>query len=152
MCTKAITATASPAARQIRLEPTVRAPGDARRFVSSVLDELGHSDLIENATLIASELVTNSLAAAPNGPIWVDVWRTGAFLELEIWDCSPKPPEYMNADLLAEGGRGLHIVNQLATYTGYTTFDCGKVVWAILGLTGREYHQHRCRHIGAETG
>ena len=144
--------TAGQAMRQIRLEPTVQAPGHARRFVSEVLDELGRSDLVEAAALIASELVTNSRAAAPNGPIWVDVWQTGAFLDLEIWDCSPKPPELLDPDLLAEGGRGLHIVKQLTRAFGYATFDCGKVVWAILDVTGREQHSKRCPHCGAESG
>jgi anti-sigma regulatory factor (Ser/Thr protein kinase) len=149
MCTKATAAATMLAPRQVRLEPTVRAPGDARSFVSAVLNELGHSDLVENATLIVSELVTNSLAAAPNGLIQVDIWRTGAFLDLEVRDCSAKPPECLHPDVLAEGGRGLQIVQHLATSFGYTTFHCGKVVWAILGLTGGEYHDERCRNARA---
>jgi hypothetical protein len=62
----------------------------------------------------------------------LNIWQTGAFLDLEIWDCSPEPPVYLDPDLLAEGGRGLHIVKELGLASGYTTFDCGKVIWVLL--------------------
>lgn len=84
--------------------------------------------------MIASELVTNSLTYAPSLPIWVGIWQTGAFLDLEVWDCSPKPPVYLDAECLADGGRGLHIVKELGIFTGYTIFDRGKVVWALMGF------------------
>jgi anti-sigma regulatory factor (Ser/Thr protein kinase) len=135
-------------AREIRLEPTARAAGEARKFVAATLVELGHSDLVENARLIASELVTNALFHAPDLPIRLIIWQTGAFLDLEVWDCSSQPPVFLDPDLLAEGGRGLHIVNELGIAAGYTTFDCGKAVWVLLGLTDSEYHKGRCRRIG----
>jgi anti-sigma regulatory factor (Ser/Thr protein kinase) len=134
MCDKAITGPGNGDTPQIRLEPTTQAAREARRFVSKALAELGHADLVEDARLIASELVSNSLIHAPKLPIWVGIWRTGAFLDLEVWDCSPKPPVYLDPDYLAESGRGLHIVKELCSSTGYTIFDCGKVVWAILGF------------------
>jgi anti-sigma regulatory factor (Ser/Thr protein kinase) len=131
---KAMTGSGNQAMWQIQLEPTARAAGDARRFVSKTLAELGHVDLVEDARLIASELITNSLIHAPNFPIWVCIWRTGAFLDLEVWDCSPEPPVYLDPDFMSEGGRGLHVVKELGISTGYTIFECGKVVWALLGL------------------
>ncbi len=134
MCNDAITRPVDQAIRRIRLEPTPRAARDARRFVSETLTELGHPDLVEDARLIASELITNSLTHAPKYPIWLSIWRTGAFLDLEVWDCSPEPPVYLDPDFFAEGGRGLHIVKELGTACGYTTFDHGKVVWALLEL------------------
>jgi anti-sigma regulatory factor (Ser/Thr protein kinase) len=134
MCDEVTTRPVCQGARPFRLEPTARAAREARRFVSTRLTELGHSDLVDDATLIASELVTNSLAYAPRLPIWVGIWQTGAFLDLEVWDCSPQSPVYMEADYLADGGRGLHIVKELAISTGYATFDCGKVVWALMGF------------------
>ncbi|HEU5161481.1 MAG TPA: ATP-binding protein [Streptosporangiaceae bacterium] len=121
--------------RHIWLEPTARAARDARGFVAEALAEFGHADLVEDATLIASELVTNSITHTPKHPIWVGIWRTGAFLDLEVWDCSTEPPVYLDPNYLAEGGRGLHIVQQLGAACGYTIFDHGKVVWAILKFT-----------------
>jgi hypothetical protein len=67
MCNEAITGLADQGTRRIRLEPTARAARDARRFVSAALADLGHADLIEDARLIASELVTN--ARAPRGAL-----------------------------------------------------------------------------------
>ena len=140
MCNKAVMGSVNHVTRHIRLEPTAWAARDARRFVSDTLAELGHADLVEDATLIASELVTNSFTHAPKLPIWVGIWQTGAFLDLEVWDCSPKPPVYLDPDYLAEGGRGLHIVKELGTSCGYTIFDCGKVVWAILRFKSSRTH------------
>lgn len=134
MCTKMMNGPGEQAVRQMRLEPTPRAASDGRRFVAETLAELGHSDLVEDARLIANELITNSLVHAPNLPIWVCIWETGAFLDIEVWDCCPKPPVYLDPNFLAEGGRGLHIVNELGLFTGYTIFDCGKVVWTLLGI------------------
>jgi hypothetical protein len=134
MCNEAIKGPVNQGGRRIRLEPTARAAREARRFVSETLGELGHADLVEDATLIASELTTNSLIHAPNLPIWVGIWETGAFLDVEVWDCSPIPPVYLDPDYLATGGRGLHIVKELGVSTGYTLFDCGKAVWALLAF------------------
>jgi hypothetical protein len=139
MC-RAAQKAANPGARQIRLEPTARAARDARRFVSETLGELGHADLVEDATLIASELTTNSLIHAPNLPIWVGVWETGAFVDVEVWDCSRIPPVYLDSGYLATGGRGLHIVKELGVSTGYTLFDCGKSVWALLEFKKSRAH------------
>src|SRR5262245_9090195 len=36
---------------EVRLEPTLRAPGEARRFVARALDELGYPELAENARI-----------------------------------------------------------------------------------------------------
>ena len=52
---------------------------------------------------------------------------------LEIWDCSPEPPVPQDPDFLAEGGRGLHVVDELGTRFGYDILCCGKVVWVLLG-------------------
>ena len=132
MFENAVTGPANRATREIRLEPSAQVAQDARRFVAEVLSELGHSGLVDDAKLIASELVTNSRAAAPDCPIWLSIWQTGAFLDLEVWDCSPEPPVHLDPDLLAEGGRGIHIVKELGSSFGYTILARGKVVWVIL--------------------
>lgn len=144
----AITGPIKQVAREIQLEPTVQAAGEARRFVAMVLSELGQPDLVEDARLIASELVTNAVINAPNHPIRLAIWQMGALLDIEIWDCSPKPPVHLDPDLLADSGRGLHIVEELSIASGYTTFDCGKAVWFLLGLTDSDYHKGRCKLIG----
>jgi anti-sigma regulatory factor (Ser/Thr protein kinase) len=118
---------------EIKLEPTERAPREARAFVSRHLTELGYPTLVEDGSLIVSELVTNSLKAAEGKPLWVDIRRAGSLLPLEVWDCSPEPPVHKSPDFLAEGGRGLYVVDELSITWGCDTFFCGKVIWVLLG-------------------
>lgn len=118
---------------EVKLEPTPLAPKAARRFVAAELTALGHPHLVDDAQLIVSELTTNSLTYAPGKPLWVDLRRAGKHLLLEVWDCSPEPPVARCPDFLADGGRGIHVVNELAAGFGYETFCCGKVVWVKLG-------------------
>jgi anti-sigma regulatory factor (Ser/Thr protein kinase) len=118
--------------REIKLEPTIRAPREARGFVSRHLDELGYPKLIDDAAMIVCELVTNSVREAPGTPVWVNLRWAGAYPLLEVWDCSPDPPVFKDPDYLAEKGRGLHIVAELSLRLGWDVFPCGKVVWALL--------------------
>jgi two-component sensor histidine kinase len=118
---------------EVKLEPTALAPGEARRFVARELATLGYPGLVENARLMVSELVTNVIAYAPDQPLWVDLRRAGKYLVLEVWDCSAEPPVTQDPDFLAEGGRGLHVVDALGVKWGYDLLCCGKVIWALLG-------------------
>jgi hypothetical protein len=118
---------------EVRLESTLRAPGQARRFVARGLEALGFPGLVEDARLMVSELVTNSVTNVPGKPLWVDIRRAGRYVVLEVWDCSPSPPVPQDPDFLAHGGRGLHVVEELGVRFGYDLFCCGKVVWVLLG-------------------
>jgi two-component sensor histidine kinase len=118
---------------EVKLEPTPLAPGAARRFVARELETLGHPELVEDAQLIVSELVTNSVRYVPDRPLWVDLRRVEKQVILEIWDCSTDPPVAKDPDFLAEGGRGLHVVDALGPEFGYNLLCCGKVTWVALG-------------------
>jgi hypothetical protein len=109
------------------------APREARRFVAHHLKEMGYSALVENAEIIVSELVTNSITAAPDMPLWVDIRRAGSLVLLEVWDCSSAPPQRKEPGVLATGGRGLHIVDELSIAWDFDVFSGGKVVWVLLG-------------------
>jgi hypothetical protein len=101
--------------------------------VSHHFCELGYARLIDDGKLIVSELVTNSIEAAPKSPLWVGLRTAGPFLILEDWDRSPVPPVRKELVHMAERGRGLHIVKELSITWGRDTFCCGKVTWAMLG-------------------
>lgn len=118
--------------REIRLEPSKRAPGEAREFVGCLLREFGCPGLVADAQTIVTELVTNSVREAPAGPVWVDLRRIGRRSLLEVWDCSVDAPVFKDPDFAAERGRGLHIVAALSAGLGWNIFSCGKVVWALL--------------------
>lgn len=118
---------------EIKLEPTLQAPGIARRFVARELTTLGYPELVEDARLMVSELVTNAITYVPGKPLWVDIRRAGKYAVLEVWDGSPEPPVAQDPDFLAQSGRGLHVIGELGIRCGYDTFCCGKVVWILLG-------------------
>jgi hypothetical protein len=138
MCNGALAGLPRPAMdREIRLEPTPHAPRKAREFVSYHFTELGFPRLVEDGKLIADELVTNSLNAAPESPLWLDVRQAGSFLILEDWDRSTVRPVAREPDLITEGGRGLHIVTALSVDWGCDIFSCGKCVWVLLRGDGQ---------------
>jgi anti-sigma regulatory factor (Ser/Thr protein kinase) len=110
----------------------------ARLHVKHVLCEWGLKDLTETVELIVSELVTNSIKAtrAMPGPllppIQLILWSDLTKVVVEVWDGSPQPPVLAGANTAADGGRGLLLVDSLATrWNWYSPREWGgKVVWA----------------------
>ena len=134
MCTNAPTGCRRPSTDlEIKLEPVPQAPGQARTFVRHHIPKLGFPTMVDDATLITAELVTNSLRyAAPYGPIWLALRLAGGRPLLEVQDCSPHLPVFREPDYAAESGRGLHVVDALCAVLDWAPVDGGKVVWAIL--------------------
>lgn len=101
----------------------------ARRFLADSLTVWGLTALVDDGTLLISELVTN--AAAYDGPIIdVEAEATGGRLRVTVHDggttdiVAPPgvPPE-------AEGGRGLFLVQQISSQWGVEHEPGGKQVW-----------------------
>ena len=139
MCSRIAGASGPAADREIKLEPTPCAPRAARSFVSQHVKELGYPGLVEDAETVVTELATNVVTHAPHSPFRVDISRAGPHLLLKVWDGSLEPPVRMCPDFMAEGGRGLHIVDELTIAWGYETFPDGKVIRARLASSD----QHR---------
>jgi hypothetical protein len=121
------------------LEPTVRAPGLARRFCGAAIGaRLGPADgtaaLIEESQLVASELVSNAIAAGcTEASITVSVRPTT--VRLSVYDNASGLPCIARRDPRALGGRGLMLVDSLAARWGVETMPDGKRVWADLDIT-----------------
>lgn len=96
----------------------------------SLLDEV-----IDNATLLASELVTNGLVHG-RGRVDLRIRLTRDRLVLEAVDEGRHMPRRRRAGVDDEGGRGLHLVVALAHRWGFRAIPDGKVVWAELDLAG----------------
>lgn len=114
------------------LPPSVRT---ARGFVRSVLKELQLEQAVDNAELVTSELVTNSVRYAGEGVSWVmvSVYACESHVLLEIWDQSPGEPVLREEAGLSEGGRGLEIVEALSARWGCRWPKVGgKSVWCEL--------------------
>lgn len=119
-------------AASLRLEPTARSAGAARRFVVAELARSGvTSDLADTAELLVSELVTNAVLHAQTD-IVVRVRGVCPVL-IEVQDFEPRGPVHRPHDLESVTGRGLDLVQLLAAAHGVRTSGGGKAVWFTLG-------------------
>lgn len=104
----------------------------ARRLTEEALREWQHDDLVDVTTLLVSELVTNAVLHAGSG-VHLRLLSSGETVRVEVGDQSevlPAPRTY-SAD--ATTGRGLALVDMLATAWGAELRAPGKVVWFLVG-------------------
>ncbi|HEY8619069.1 MAG TPA: hypothetical protein VIM01_03220 [Dermatophilaceae bacterium] len=127
----AVLSTRTPVVEWLRLAPHPTAPRASRDFVSRTLLDWGLGRVIPSASLVVSELVTNSTMYAGTDISVSVVWNKGA-LRLTVRDNSPRLP-HLRHSALDLHGRGLTIVAGLSRAFGVLpTSDGGKVVWAVL--------------------
>lgn len=103
-----------------------------------VLDALADwslGDLCDEAALLVSELVTNSLLHA-GSPIDLKVRRVGDGVRVEVRDRSTSMPSPRNYAGDSVTGRGLEILDLIATNWGAELCEDGKIVWFELGTVG----------------
>ena len=123
----------------LELAPLPGAVPCARLHAVHVLHEWGLRALADDAVLIVSEIVTNSIDASvvlpERPPIVLRLLATETLLRIEVWDQSPHDVEPREADASAECGRGLTVVAALSTRWGSNrTSYQHKVVWSELDL------------------
>ena len=109
-------------------------PGSAPLARSAVERHCGRwdlSELCDDATLIVSELVSNAVRHAGT-VIGLRLRRTDRGIRLEVTDGSVRPIRRTTPGVLDEGGRGLALVDALATHYGVEGHPGGKTVWAEL--------------------
>lgn len=118
--------------REIKLDPDPASVRTARDFVRSSLCDFGFRKSVDDGLLIASELVTNSLRAAPDMPCLMVVRISAGHPVIEVHDYSAELPAKREPDFVAEGGRGLHIVAALCDAWECVPSGDGKAVIAVL--------------------
>ncbi|TQF06174.1 SpoIIE family protein phosphatase [Kitasatospora acidiphila] len=106
--------------------------GHARRFARRVLTDWGLAALIDQTELLTSELITNALVHA-GAPTELRLFRHQV-LTVEVSDVDGHAPRMRRALEDDEGGRGMHLVNELAHRWGSRGTRDGKVVWFELEL------------------
>lgn len=113
-----------------RFEATLDAPAHARRFISETLMSWGLDRLRDNATLVASELVTNAvLHAAP--PLVVSLVRGAESVRIEVRDANARLPALRRATNRSSHGRGLPLIAAVSKHWAAEALPTGgKVVWA----------------------
>jgi hypothetical protein len=117
----------------------------ARDFAAATLRRWEAAERAEDVAIVVSELVTNALRhgrqdscpVQPAGRVRFGLLQPGPCVVCAVADPSRAVPVVKEADVLAETGRGLHVVGALADAWGYTRpADTGKAVWAMFA-TGR---------------
>jgi hypothetical protein len=119
------------------LQGDVRLLGGVKQVGCTALAEWRIPDLIPDAQLICSELVSNAVkatAALPEVmPIGLRVLANGERLVIEAWDCHPGYPVRQPASDSTESGRELQIVHDLSNRWGSRRVSARlKAVWAEL--------------------
>lgn len=107
----------------------------ARRFVTKLLTGWRLDPLVEVATLLTSELVTNAIVHA-EAPLEVRVQREGEVVRIGVHDASARLPRVQHPAPTAMGGRGMWLIDTLAAAWGVDTVDGdGKTVWFEVATT-----------------
>jgi anti-sigma regulatory factor (Ser/Thr protein kinase) len=123
--------------------------GGSRLFVRQVCASWQvDQERIDDAVLLASELVSNAIAAHevieprpahgsldPNvNLVRMRLLDLGNSMVIEVWDTSPQPPKLIKPSLDAVHGRGLQLVDALSIRWGHYACIGAKVVWCQLTL------------------
>jgi sigma-B regulation protein RsbU (phosphoserine phosphatase) len=123
--------------RRLRLPADHSSPGIARAAVRSVVADVDLGEVLDEALLLTTELATNAVVHART-ELDVEIVGDTDSLTVTVMDfrtgpishrrhevaASPRP-----VDQIEERGRGLLLVDQLATYWGTLHYPEGKGVW-----------------------
>ena len=114
-------------------------PAAARRFVRAALESVDTDPaVIETAELLTDELVTNAIVHA-HCKSYLFIRAVKGLVRVEVTDPDDQLPSMAAPDPDAPGGRGLVIVNGLASAWGVErTGEGGKTVW--FELSPLSYH------------
>ncbi len=115
---------------------TLELPVDAstpKAARSAVAQRFGDEHRCADLLLCVSEVVTNAIRHART-PARMTVTRRRHHVRVEVIDASAALPELQPLDLRAASGRGLQIVDRLASRWGADHTAKGKVVWFELDL------------------
>lgn len=111
------------------------APFAARRFVTGVLGcpPFGEGAPAADAQLVVSELASNAVLHA-GSPFSVSVRFEPGCVRIEVQDWNPRLPVMREPGTAARSGRGLRLVDAVASDWGVEPGPDGKTVWAELPL------------------
>ncbi|WP_328946349.1 ATP-binding protein [Streptomyces sp. NBC_00250] len=104
-----------------------------RRLIETLKVRGCAEPMVDTVALLATELLGNALTHADVGgepfPVRLDVYWNACGLTIVVTDPDPRLPVVTNADDDAEHGRGLELVQALATRWGACQVADGKTVW-----------------------
>jgi DNA-binding NarL/FixJ family response regulator len=115
-------------AASARLSPEAPSARQARRFVDETLRRWECDDLLDTVELLVSELVTNAVIHA-RSDVDVSVQLLTDRVRIEVADQSPDGVRRREVTTDGSSGRGISMVETLATAWGVTATRAGKAVW-----------------------
>ncbi|MCU1373462.1 MAG: sle [Actinomycetia bacterium] len=104
----------------------------ARRFVRSCLVAWGHEAETDTAVLLTSEVVTNAIVHGPqlaDAEVNLQLRLTTHRVRIEVFDGGVVLPAVAGVDADELSGRGLFMVDTMASHWGVTPNPFGKSVW-----------------------
>jgi len=117
-----------------RLGSTTAAPLFARSMVSDACEAWELDQLRDEAELLITEMVTNAMRHV-GGELELVITLRDRFVHLSVRDGSRKMPVRTLPDPeTGEGGRGLLVMDAVASGWGSTALPTGKAVWATLRI------------------
>jgi len=138
------------------LPASLVAPRQARQAIRNVLRSWGLTNLTDDAQLLASELVANAAEHANGAEIGMTIRQhtepsghRGIFCQ--VTDTVSSVPEQESAQADSEHGRGLQIVQALATNSGFTSCPSGKAAWFTLAAPDEPTYTRQA-NFEVETG
>lgn len=120
----------------LRLPPSASAPAQARQFLRTRLSGAAvPTDLTDTVLLLTSELVTNAVLHG-RSEVEVELSSPDGRLRVAVSDENSRHPLRVEDDTEALDGRGLLLIDGLATSWGVQDKPLGKSVWFELGVSG----------------
>ena len=117
--------------RSVSFDAAAESVRRAREVIRDLYHEAPHApNNLDTALLLVSEVVTNVVLHG-HGQAVLDAHLAPQYLEVGVSDDNPAPPRVQQEESpLAEGGRGMLLVQQLAARWGVEpTPSGGKRVW-----------------------
>ena len=112
----------------VDLPPEPSSATQARRLAREQLQALCPSDTLDTIALLVTELATNAVLHART-PFQLSLESRPGHVRICVEDQSTDRPAVRRYDSDAVTGRGLALVEQLASSWGVDTTPTGKVVW-----------------------
>jgi anti-sigma regulatory factor (Ser/Thr protein kinase) len=133
------------AVERVELQAEPGSVGEARRFVRRVLEHWGFNEMVDTVALLTSELATNAVLHARTAFAVVVTSKAGD-IRVDVLDNSSAPPRHRQNTTLAATGRGVAMVDRLATAWGATAagelHGYVKGVWFTVPVPGLEDALH----------
>jgi PAS domain S-box-containing protein len=119
----------------VALDADPRNVGLARKMLREAMSRSGAEHLVESATVVLSEVITNAFVHVGT-EVRIHVWATADAVRVEVEDGAKHLPARRHYASTAGTGRGLHLVEELTDRWGAATRTAGKTVWFEIGNPG----------------